>query len=97
MALTSSYAYARYSSVNPSAGGIAMLLKDAYGSGVIAGSFSLFMYVSMVMAESLLARTFGTYLLTPFDLQGSVWVPVLGAAIAAVIDLVGNRAVKSSA
>ena len=50
----SSYAYARYSSVNPSAGGIAMLLKDAYGPGVVAGSFSLFMYVSMVVAESLL-------------------------------------------
>lgn len=100
VALASSYAYARYSSVNPSAGGIAMLLKDAYGPGVTAGSFSLFMYVSMVMAESLLARTFGTYLLTPFDLQGSVWVPVLGVAIvaiAAVINLVGNRAVESSA
>ncbi|KEP74760.1 amino acid permease [Microbacterium sp. SUBG005] len=100
VALVSSYAYARYSSVNPSAGGIAMLLKDAYGPGVIAGSFSLFMYVSMVMAESLLARTFGTYLLTPFDLQGSLWVPVLGVAIVAVaatVNLVGNRAVERSA
>ncbi|TDW28874.1 APC family permease [Cryobacterium psychrophilum] len=97
----SSYSYVRYSSVNPSSGGIAMLLKDAYGPGVVAGSFSLFMYVSMVVAESLLARTFGTYLLRPFGLQGSaILVPVLGVAAivaAAVVNLVSNKLVERSA
>lgn len=97
----SSYSYIRYSSVNPSSGGIAMLLKDAYGAGVIAGSFSLFMYVSMVVAESLLARTFGTYLLRPFGLQNSaILVPVLGVAaiiVAAIVNLVSNRLVEHSA
>ncbi len=79
---------------NPSSGGIAMLLKDAYGPGVIAGTFSLFMYVSMVVAESLLARTFGTYLLRPFGLQDSVvLVPVLGVVViaaATIVNLIGN-------
>jgi len=97
----SSYAYTRYSSVNPSSGGIAMLLKDAYGSGVVAGSFTLFMYVSMVVAESLLARTFGTYLLRPFGLQDSViLVPILGIAAlvaAAIVNLIGNALVEKSA
>lgn len=97
----SSYSYIRYSSVNPSSGGIAMLLKDAYGPGVLAGSFSLFMYVSMVIAESLLARTFGTYLLRPFGLQGSaVLVPILGVlaiAAATVVNLIGTRLVEDSA
>ena len=97
----SSYSYVRYSSVNPSSGGIAMLLKDAYGAGVTAGSFSLFMYVSMVVAESLLARTFGTYLLRPFGLQDSaILVPLLGVAAivtAVVVNLVGNRLVEGSA
>ncbi len=97
----SSYSYVRYSSVNPSSGGIAMLLKDAYGPGVAAGSFSLFMYVSMVVAESLLARTFGTYLLRPFGFQDSaILVPLLGVGaivIAAVVNLVGNRIVEGSA
>ncbi|MDJ0322674.1 APC family permease [Cryobacterium sp. PH31-AA6] len=97
----SSYSYVRYSSVNPSSGGIAMLLKDAYGSGVVAGSFSLFMYVSMVVAESLLARTFGTYLLRPFGLQDSaILVPVLGVAAivaAAIVNLIGNKIVEGSA
>lgn len=101
IAAVSSYAYIRYSSVNPSSGGIAMLLKDAYGSGITAGSFSLFMYVSMVVAESLLARTFGTYLLRPFNLQDSTFlVSVLGIGAivaAASVNLVGNKLVESSA
>ncbi|MEW2012033.1 MULTISPECIES: APC family permease [Microbacterium] len=97
----SSYSYTRYSSVNPSAGGIAMLLKDAYSPGIVAGSFTLFMYVSMVVAESLLARTFGTYILRPFGLQDSaILVPVLGVvaiAAAAIVNLVGNSLVEKSA
>lgn len=97
----SSYSYIRYSATNPSSGGIAMLLKDAYGPGVVAGSFSLFMYVSMLLAESLLGRTFATYLLRPFGLQGSsIWVPVLAVAAiaaAALVNLVGNRWVEGSA
>lgn len=101
VAALSSYSYVRYSSVNPSSGGIAMLLKDAYGPGVMAGSFSLFMYVSMVVAESLLARTFGTYLLRPFGMQDSViLVPILGVAAivtAAIVNFVGNTVVERSA
>lgn len=97
----SSYSYVKYSGANPSSGGIAMLLKAAYGPGVIAGSFSLFMYVSMVVAESLLARTFGTYLLRPFGLQGStLLVPALGVAAiaaAALVNVFGNTLVERSA
>jgi len=101
VALASSHAYIRYSSVNPSSGGIAMLLKAAYGPGVVAGTFSMFMYVSMVIAESLLARTFGTYLLRPFGLQDSLLlVPILGIiaiAAAAFVNLRGNQFVENSA
>ncbi|MFZ2174576.1 MAG: APC family permease [Rhodococcus sp. (in: high G+C Gram-positive bacteria)] len=97
----SAYSYVRYSSTNPSSGGIAMILKAAYGPGVVAASFSLFMYISMILAESLLARTFGTYLLRPFGMQGSaVWVPVLAVAAivaATMVNLVGNRWVEGSA
>ncbi|MBP2215033.1 APC family permease [Arthrobacter sp. CAN_C5] len=97
----SSYSYIRYSAKNPSSGGIAMLLKAAYGPGVVAGSFSLFMYVSMVLAESLLGRTFATYLLRPFGMQDStLWVPVLAViaiAGAAIVNLVGNTMVERSA
>lgn len=97
----SSYSYVKYSGANPSSGGIAMLLKAAYGPGVIAGAFSMFMYVSMVVAESLLARTFGTYMLRPFGLQGSaLLVPALGVAAiaaAALVNVFGNTLVERSA
>ena len=97
----SSYSYIKYSNSNPSSGGIAMLLKAAYGPGVIAGSFSFFMYVSMVVAESLLARTFGTYSLRPFELEDSAFlVPMLGVvaiALAALVNIFGNRLVERSA
>lgn len=97
----SSYSYAKYSATNPTSGGIAMLLKAAYGPGFIAGSFSLFMYVSMVVAESLLARTFGTYVLRPFGLQDSAFlVPALGVvviALAALVNIRGIRFVEGSA
>ncbi len=80
----SAYSYIRYSDTNPSSGGIAMLLKAAYGPGVVAGTFSLFMYVSMVVAQSLLGRTFGTYALRPFGLEGSaLLVPVLAVTVIA--------------
>ncbi len=97
----SAYSYVKYSSTNPSSGGIAMLLKAAYGPGVVAGTFSLFMYVSMVVAQSLLARTFGTYALRPFGLEDSlVLVPVLGVCaitLAALVNLVGTEWVERSA
>ncbi|GAB3754226.1 APC family permease [Zhihengliuella somnathii] len=97
----SSYSYIRYSATNPSSGGIAMLLKSAFGPGVVAGSFTLFMYVTMILAESLLGRTFATYVLRPFGLEGSpIWVPalaVLAIAAGALINLVGNRWVERTA
>ncbi len=97
----SAYSYIRYANVNPSSGGIAMQLKAAYGPGVVAGTFSLFMYVSMVVAQSLLARTFGTYALRPFGREDSaVLVPALGVAVivvAALVNLVGTGWVERSA
>ena len=101
VAAFSAYSYIRYSATNPTSGGIAMLLKAAYGPGVVAGTFSLFMYVSMVVAQSLLGRTFGTYALRPFGLEDSaLLVPALAVtviAVAALVNLVGVGFVEGSA
>src|SRR5699024_7533272 len=97
----SSYSYIRYSATNPSSSGIAMQLKAAYGPGVVAGSVSLFMYVSIILAESLLGRTFVTYMLRPVGMQDSyLWVPLLAVLAipgAALVILVGNQLVERSA
>lgn len=62
----SAYSYVKMSSARPSAGGIAMYLKQAYGAGTATAGMALLMYFSMVINESLVARTFATYLLRLF-------------------------------
>lgn len=93
----SAYTYVKMSNAFPSAGGIAMILQKAYGPGAIAAAASLLMALSMVINESLVARTFGTYVLRPFDLGAdSIFVPVLGVGLilfAYLVNVSGNRSV----
>ncbi len=97
----SAYSYVKFSSVYPSAGGVAMFLRKSYGPGTIAGTFSLLMYVSMVIAESLVARTFGAYTLRLFNVENTtLWVPALGVlliAVAYVVNVSGNTIIERTA
>ncbi|OUS06272.1 amino acid permease [Rhodobacterales bacterium 52_120_T64] len=93
----SAYTYIKMSNAYPSAGGIGMILQKAYGPGTVAGGAALLMAFSMIINESLVARTFGTYTLRLFD-QGpdSFLVPVLGVGLiifAFLVNLSGNRSV----
>lgn len=58
------------------------------------------MYVSMVISESLVARTFGSYLLQIVDLEPlSFWVPAFGVALLAVafaVNIAGNCTLQAS-
>ena len=63
----SAYSYIKMSNAYPSAGGIAMYLKKAYGRSTMTGACALLMAFSMIINESLVARTFGTYTLQLFD------------------------------
>lgn len=92
----SSYSYIKMSNAWPSSGGIAMILQKAYGTGAIAAGAALLMALSMVIAESLVARTFATYVLRPFDIVGGPMVPILSVGVllfAFVVNLSGNRSV----
>ena len=76
------YSYIKMSNRWPSSGGIAMILQKAYGPGVVAASASLLMALSMVINESLVARTFATYALRPFELeQNGLLVSVLALGL----------------
>lgn len=94
----STYSYIKMSQAWPSAGGIAMFLEKAYGKSTITGACALLMYVSMVINESLVARTFGTYTLQIFKLpESSWWVPVLGVGLLIVacgINLLSNTLIQ---
>ncbi|MEZ4792382.1 MAG: hypothetical protein R2783_02585 [Gelidibacter sp.] len=53
----SSYSYVKFSNAFPSSGGVVKFLNKSYGPGTTTGVFSLLMYVSMVVSESLVAGT----------------------------------------
>ncbi len=93
----SAYSYIKMANAYPSAGGIAMFLERAYGPGVITGSCALLMALTMVINESLVARTFGTYTLLIFNIeQSSSLVSALGVGLimlAFLINISGNRTV----
>ncbi|WP_061963044.1 APC family permease [Demequina aurantiaca] len=83
----SAYAYVKVTRVNPSAGGIAMILTQAYGRRTIAAGSAMLMALSMVLNEALVARTFGTYVLRPFG-GGPPWL-ISALAVALVAAAVG--------
>jgi len=91
----SAYSYIKVSNAYPSAGGVAMILKKAYGPGTVTGACAVLMALSMVINQSLVARTFGAYSLQLFDIgRDSVLVPILGVALlvfAFLINIAGNR------
>ncbi len=78
----SAYSYIKLSNAYPSAGGIAMFLQKAYGKGVMTATGALLMYFSMVINQSLVAKTFGVYTLQLFDISSnSFMVPVLAVGL----------------
>ena len=80
----SAYSYIKLSNEYPSAGGIGMFLVKEYGKGTITASAALLMAFSMVINQSLVARTFGTYTLQLFDAgQRDFLVPALGVGLLA--------------
>lgn len=97
----SAYSYVKFSSTYPSSGGIAMFMRKAYGPGTMAGTYSLLMYVSMVIAESLVARTFGSYTLRLFNVENTaLMVPALGVLLivaAYIINISGNTIISRTA
>ena len=97
----SAYSYVKLSNAYPSAGGIAMYLVKAYDKTLTAAFHALLMYFSMVIAQSFLARTFGSYTLRLFEIDDGSWlVPALGVGLlltAFVINLSANRLIQGIA
>ncbi len=97
----SAYSYIKISNTWPSAGGIGMYLHKAYGNRLPTAFNALLMYFSMVIAQSFLARTFGSYTMQLFggDDSGRM-VPVLGVSLilaAFLVNLLGNRLIQGVA
>lgn len=97
----SAYSYVKMSNAYPSAGGIGMYLYKAYGSSLATAFNALLMYFSMVIAQSFLARTFGSYTMQLFDTgDHEILVPALGVGlllVAFLINLSANRLIEGVA
>lgn len=97
----SAYSYIKLSNTYPSAGGIAMYLRKEYGKTTFTAFAALLMAFSMIINESLVARTFGTYVMRLFgDEVSAAWVPLLGVIliiIAFLVNISGNNFIEKSA
>lgn len=93
----SAYTYIKVSNKYPSAGGIAMILHKAYGQSTVTGAAALLMAMSMIINESLVARTFGTYSVQLFNNgQNTELVPVLAVLLiimAFIVNIAGNQVI----
>ncbi|MEE2878845.1 APC family permease [Hyphomonas sp.] len=94
----SAYSYIKVSNKYPNAGGIAMILERAYGPSTVTGGAALLMAFSMIINESLVARTFGTYTLQLFGIEGGVLVPLLAIGLIVIafgINIADNEFISS--
>lgn len=91
----SAYSYIKVSNKYPSSGGIAMILKKAYGPSTITGTAALLMVLTMIINESLVARTFAAYSLQLFDVQNTkLLLPALALGLiffAFLVNISGNK------
>jgi amino acid transporter len=74
-----------------------MILKKAYGKTTVTGAAALLMTLSMIISESLVARTFGAYTLQLFSSEpAGVWVSVLAVGLivlAFIVNIAGNKVI----
>ena len=61
VAMLTAYSYAKLSVTYPSQGGTVEFLNQAFGSGVLAGSANVLLWISYVVMLSLYAHAFGCY------------------------------------
>jgi amino acid transporter len=96
----SSYSYVKFSNAFPSSGGVVKFFNKSYGPGTTTGVFSLLMYVSMVISESLVAGTFGAYTLRLFPESFAGYASILGILLlvtAFIVNVLGNKVIGATA
>ncbi len=91
VAAFSSYGYIKMSQKYPSAGGIGMFFVKIYGKTTVTASSSLLMAISMVIAQSLVARTFGTYTMQIFSISPDHWTVTVLAVGLLIFTYIINR------
>jgi amino acid transporter len=98
IALLSGYSMGRLGARYPAAGGIVEYLVQGFGIGRFSGAMSVMMYISALIAMSLVARTFGTYARSLLPEGSPRWLAeVFAAAIVLVFMLVNLDGARAMA
>ncbi|MBX9889116.1 MAG: APC family permease [Flavobacteriaceae bacterium] len=96
----SAYSYVKFSNAFPSSGGVVKFLNKSYGPGTTTGVFSLLMYVSMVVSQSLVAGTFAAYTLRLFPERFAGYATILGILLLVavyIVNILGNKVIGTTA
>ncbi len=98
VALLSGYSIGRLGARFPSAGGFVEYLVRGYGPGLFSGAMSVMLYLSALVAISLVARTFGAYVLALLPKGApSIWEPVSAALVVMLFMLINLRGARDMA
>ncbi|MBD66209.1 MAG: amino acid permease [Halobacteriovoraceae bacterium] len=93
-----SYTYIKMSNAYPSSGGIGMILVKAYGKTTLAAWGAVLMLFSMIINQSLVARTFGNYIVqSDFVNLDSSSVTYLGVGLiitSFLVNIMSNKAIQ---
>ncbi len=100
VAMLSGWSMARLGARYPAAGGIVEYLTQGFGPGLLAGSLSILLYISAMVALAMVAKTFGSYAAALLSTEGSSrWVNGLADLVVitfVMINLEGARQVARS-
>lgn len=94
-----SYTYIKMSNAYPSAGGVGMILKKCYGKSAITAWGAILMFFSMIINQSLVARTFGNYI-TQIDAvslgkEAIPWLALGLVAFSFLVNIFSNKWIQS--
>ncbi|TXE13720.1 amino acid permease [Algoriphagus aquimarinus] len=95
VAAISGYSLAKLGARFPAAGGIVEYVVQAFGVNVFSGGVSVLLYLSSILALSLLAKAFGSYAAALFNLKGSlIYTNIFALAIMAILGTIQFFGVK---
>tara|TARA_R110000868_G_scaffold132380_4_gene343245 strand:- start:4775 stop:6073 length:1299 start_codon:yes stop_codon:yes gene_type:complete len=99
IAALTSYTYIKMSNAYPSSGGIGMILVKVYGKSTLAAWGALLMLFSMIINQSLVARTFGNYLVQskyiPLSAESVPWLGLGLVTFSFLINILSNKWIQS--
>lgn len=89
IALLTTYSVSKLAITYPSQGGRTEFINKSFGTGILAGSLNILMWIGYMIVTSLYARAFGEYGIALFGLEeNSIWLNILSSGIVLIFVLI---------